>query len=386
MRLKLGEMLVNENIITPDELDETLKCQVIFGGRLGTNLIEMGFISEEQLASFLARKAGVPCTTPQQLNNIPTDILSLLPAELVKKYMAIPIALDKKRLTLAMADPTNLPAIDEISFRTGYIVSPLVAPELRLVFCMENYYGIKRDLRYFPTNRAVGGRRRREHMYDEPLSTGEPAAQPEHLDPFTIDREIIEFPPFEGFDTEPADEPPDEPSTHEQISAAPPVPRQTMESIAERLAEARNRDEIAEALVTYLGQEFQRVALFLIRGEMAVGWRAVHDNRPVANFDHTEVPLDNTSLLRMVVDEKRYYRGAVPHTASNARMLAAMGETPPDIAQIIPLILLGRVVTILYVDGRRADKEARLFDLQKLIGKVAMAFEILILKNKILMS
>jgi len=159
-----------------------------------------------------------------------------------------------------------------------------------------------------------------------------------------------------------------------------------MESIAERLAEARNRDEIAEALVIYLGQEFQRVALFLIRGKMAVGWRAVYDNRQVADFDHTEVPLDNTSLLRMVVDEKRYYRGAVPRTASNAKMLAAMGKTPPDIAQIIPLIMLGRVVTILYVDGRRNDQEARLFDLQKLIGKVAMAFEILILKNKILMS
>lgn len=382
MPLKLGEMLVNENIITPEDLDETLKCQVIFGGRLGTNLIEMGFISEEQLASFLARKAGVPCTTPEQLNHVPADVLSLLPAELVKKYMAIPIALEKKRLTLAMADPTNLPAIDEISFRTGYIVSPLVAPELRLVFCMENYYGIKRDLRYFPTNRAVGGRRRREHVYGEPVTASQPVVQPEHLDPFTIDREIIEFPPFEGFDAET----PDEASTHEQISATPSVPRQTMESIAERLAEARNRDEIAEALVIYLGQEFQRVALFLIRGKMAVGWRAVYDNRQVADFDHTEVPLDNTSLLRMVVDEKRYYRGAVPRTASNAKMLAAMGKTPPDIAQIIPLIMLGRVVTILYVDGRRNDQEARLFDLQKLIGKVAMAFEILILKNKILMS
>ncbi|GFE58874.1 general secretion pathway protein GspE [Geobacter sp. AOG1] len=382
MPLKLGEMLVNENIITPEDLDETLKCQVIFGGRLGTNLIEMGFINEEQLAHFLARKLGVPCTTPQQLNNVSADVLNLLPAELVKKYMAIPIALDKKRLTLAMADPTNLPAIDEISFMTGYIVSPLVAPELRLVFCMENYYGIKRDIRYFPTNRAVGGRRRREGVYDEPIAMNQPAAKPEHVDPFTIDRELIEFPPFEGFDTEA----PDDAVPPGQIPTVPSVPRQTMESIAERLAEAHNRDEIAEALVTYLGQEFQRVALFLIRGEMAIGWQAVHDNRLIQDFDRTEIPLDSTSLLKMVVDEKRYYRGMVPLTSNNSNMLAAMGGDLPDIVQIIPLIMLGRVVTILYVDGRRNDQEARLFDLQKLIGKVAMAFEILILKNKILMS
>ena len=383
MAMKLGEMLVNEKIITPEDLDETLKCQVIFGGRLGTNLIEMGFINEDQLASFLSQKLGVPCTTPEQLDNIPASTLRLIPSELVRKYMAIPIALNKKRLTLAMADPTNLPAIDEISFMTGYIISPLVAPELRLVLCMENYYGIKRDLRYFPTDRATGGRRnRRTNFYGNGAPADQPASQPEQLDPFTVDRDIIEFPPFEGFDKGE----PEEILLLEQVEPEPDTPRQTMESIAGRLAEARNRDEIADALVTFLGQEFRRVALFLIRGETAVGWQAVYDNIRVVDFDRTEMLLDNTSLLKLVVDGKRYYRGTVPLTASNAKMLSATGGDPPEIAQIIPLIMLGRVVTVLYVDGRRNDQEARRFDLQKLMGKVAMAFEILILKNKIMMS
>ncbi len=373
MALKLGEMLVNENIITPEDLDETLKCQVIFGGRLGTNLIEMGFIKEEQLAHFLGQKLGVLCTTPELLNNIPADVLSLLSADLVKKYMAIPIALDKKRLTLAMADPTNLPAIDEISFMTGYIISPLVAPELRLVLCMENYYGIKRDIRYFPTDRLAGGRRkRRQTFYGDNAPADQPGTQPEHLDPFTVDREFIELPPFEGFDKEE----PKEDVHSEQGASAPNMPRQTMESIAERLSEARDRNDIADALVTYLGQEFYRAALFLIRGETAVGWKAVHDNIHVDDFERTEIPLDNTSLLKIIVDEKQYYRGTVPVTASNAKMLSAIGGDPPDIAQIIPLLMLGRVVTILYVDGRRNDQEGRRFDLQKLISKVAMAFEI----------
>ncbi len=383
MALKLGEMLVNENIITPEDLDETLKCQVIFGGRLGTNLIEMGFINEDQLAHFLAQKLCVPCATPEQLDNIPADVLRLIPAELVKKYTAIPISLNKKRLTLAMADPTNLPAIDEISFMTGYIISPLVAPELRLVLCMENYYDIKRDLRYFPTDRATGGRRRRDpNFYGETATTDQIDVQPEHLDPFTVDQEIIEFPPFDGFDI---------PGTKEDLRSEQTAPAsnpslQTMESIAERLAEARDRNEIADLIIAYLGQKFQRAALFLIRGETAIGWRAMHNTKQVPDFDQTEVPLDNTSLLKVVVDEKQYYRGTVPLTANNSKMIAAMGGNPPDIAQIIPLIILGRVVTILYVDGRQNDPEGNRFNLEKLIGKVAMAFEILILKNKILMS
>lgn len=382
MTIKLGELLVTEGIIAQPDLDEALQCQIIFGGRLGTNLIEMGLIDEQNLAGFLSRKLGVPCATQERLNSVAPETLAIIPAELASKYKAIPVSLDKKRLTLAMADPTDLAAIDEISFRTGCIISPVVAPELRLILCLEHFYGIRREVRYIPLS---GGEGRRRRKTDSPPShspsTGN-SSSPVPVNPFNIDQEIIEFPPFEGFDKAPGPEP--------ELSMYPSHParseRHTMESLSHRLAEARDRDEIAENLIRYVGQEFERVALFLVRGKTAIGWQAVFRGKPVDDFERLEIPLDDTSLLKMVVDSKQVYRGAIPLTPSNKRMIDALGGGSPAIAHLMPLLILGRVVTILYVDGRHDDLEARLFDLQKLIGKVAMAFEILILKNKILMG
>ena len=148
MSIKLGEMLIEAGLLTRAQLDAALKNQVIFGGKLGTNLIELGYLAEEDLARFLSKKLELPCATNEQLMSIPPDIIKLIPKEVADKYKVIPISREKKRLTLAMLDPADLSVIDAISFVTGFYISPLIAPELRLAVALENYYGIKRDVRY----------------------------------------------------------------------------------------------------------------------------------------------------------------------------------------------------------------------------------------------
>jgi hypothetical protein len=91
-------------------------------------------------------------------------------------------------------------------------------------------------------------------------------------------------------------------------------------------------------------------------------------------------------VLKVVTDGKSLYLGAIPETPENRRMLEEMGGHTPSSALLIPLMLMGRVVAILYVEGGKVPLASRLADLQKLVGKAAMAFEILILKNKILMT
>src|SRR5512137_2809042 len=102
MATKLGEILVEAGVMTPAQLGEALKSQVLYGGRLGTNLIEMGYLEENELAGYLSRKLGLPCVPPEQLMSVTPDIIRLVPKELEENYQIVPLALDKKRLTLAM--------------------------------------------------------------------------------------------------------------------------------------------------------------------------------------------------------------------------------------------------------------------------------------------
>ncbi len=155
MAVRLGELLINKNLLTQAQLEEALQAQVIFGGKLGTVLIEMGLITEDYLAEILAQLLAIPCVKPGQLQSIPEDVIKIISPSLAEKNMAVPVAVKGKKLTLAMADPRNLKAIDDISFRTGYIIQPVLALEVRLVFALEKYYDVKRTMRYIAPPKQV---------------------------------------------------------------------------------------------------------------------------------------------------------------------------------------------------------------------------------------
>ena len=148
MAIKIGGMLVKAGILTNKQLDEALKYQVIYGGKIGTNLIELGYIDESTIASFLSKKMGIPYADYAHISNLPDDIIHLLSTDIVEKYRVIPISLEKNRLTLAMSDPTDYNAIDEISFVTNFSIKAYVTPEVDIMRALEKYYSIKRNLRY----------------------------------------------------------------------------------------------------------------------------------------------------------------------------------------------------------------------------------------------
>ena len=385
MTIKLGEMLVRAGKITPAELDETLKSQVIFGGRIGTNLIEMGYVEEKDLAHFLSKKLGVPYASPDQLMSLPPQVLKLIPEEIVRKYKIIPLGLDKKKLVVAMADPSDFASIEEISFITGFIVMPLVSPELRLALALEKHYGIRRETRYISV--ASGGRRRPREA--------DPAEPPEQeqkkdaaVNPSAEEEEVIELPLLSELDDLGMD-PAEEPMQGNLRNAAvreETILQYTIDTFSMQLAEAKDRDAIANLIVGYAGQEFDRVALFLVRGNAAAGWTALSQRKGVAGFEELQIPLDAPSVLKMVADGKSFYLGPLADTPANTKILAALEGGKPPCALLVPLLMMGRVVAIFYVDGGAGELGERVIDMQKLIGKAAMAFEILILKNKILMT
>lgn len=139
MAQKLGELLVRENLITPAQLQQALEEQKKRGGRLGANLTKMGFIQEEELADFLSKQFGVPSINLSEFE-IELEVVKLVPEEQARKHMLIPINRAGATLVVAMADPSNMFAISDIEFLTGYKVEVVVAPENAITDAIDRYY------------------------------------------------------------------------------------------------------------------------------------------------------------------------------------------------------------------------------------------------------
>ena len=144
MATRLGQLLTSSKMITEDQLKEAIGLQRREGGRLGTNLIKLGYITEEKLVSFLSKQWGVPAVT---LSDYMVDslVLKLIPYEIARKYLIVPVARVGATLTIAMADPSNVFVIDDVKFMTGFNVEVVVAGESSVINAINSYYKGKNE-------------------------------------------------------------------------------------------------------------------------------------------------------------------------------------------------------------------------------------------------
>jgi type IV pilus assembly protein PilB len=154
MSAKLGEILVRENLITSQQLKEALDYQRSNGGRLGTNLVKMGMISDDVITAVLARQYGVPSIN-LDLFHIEQDVIRLISQDVALKYSILPISKMGPTLTLAMADPTNVFAIDDVKFMTNLKVEPVIASETSIQIAIGKYYGGATQIDIFDAAFAV---------------------------------------------------------------------------------------------------------------------------------------------------------------------------------------------------------------------------------------
>jgi type IV pilus assembly protein PilB len=140
MPTQIGEMLVKENFITTDQLEIALKQQRQHGGRLGSILISLGFVEDDDITSLLSRKYGVPSIN-LAFFEIDPSVIKLIPIDVAQKYMVVPLSRVGSTLTVASTDPTNVFAMDDIKFMTGFNVEPVVATEASITEALEKYYG-----------------------------------------------------------------------------------------------------------------------------------------------------------------------------------------------------------------------------------------------------
>jgi type IV pilus assembly protein PilB len=140
MAVRIGELLLKEKRITPEQLQEALNYQRTNGGKLGFNLIKLGFVKDDEITALLSKQYGVPSIALGQFD-VDASVVKLVPAETAQKYQVIPLARSGATLTIAMTDPTNVFAMDDIKFMTGYNVEPVVASEIAVNDAIAKYYG-----------------------------------------------------------------------------------------------------------------------------------------------------------------------------------------------------------------------------------------------------
>jgi len=209
--MKLGEALVESGLITKQQLNLALERQVIFGGRLGTNLLELRILNEEELAKFVGAFYKRPFVTNEVIDSIPKDVLNAIPREVIEKYKILPLRREGKKLHVAMLNAKELEEIDELGFITGSQIIPYVIPEMRLLYALEKYYGIKSDPRYVT-----------------------------FMDRFK--------PEFEIFDS--------------------------LEKVKEALIAANDEEEMAQIIIRLAGSISQRAAIFMIHTNKIRLWKA----------------------------------------------------------------------------------------------------------------
>jgi len=139
MPVRIGELLLKEKRITPAQLQEALNYQKTSGGKLGYNLVKLGFVKDEEITALLSKQYGVPSINLAQFEIDPA-IVKLIPSETAQKYQIVPLSRSGATLTIAMTDPTNVFAMDDIKFMTGYNVEPVVASETAVTDAISRYY------------------------------------------------------------------------------------------------------------------------------------------------------------------------------------------------------------------------------------------------------
>jgi type IV pilus assembly protein PilB len=139
MAVRIGDLLLKEKRITPAQLQEALNYQKTNGGKLGLNLVKLGFVTDEEITSLLSKQYGVPSINLTQFE-IDQSVIKLIPADTAQKYQIIPLSRSGATLTIAITDPTNVFAMDDIKFMTGYNVEPVVASETAVTDAIKRYY------------------------------------------------------------------------------------------------------------------------------------------------------------------------------------------------------------------------------------------------------
>ncbi len=436
---KLGQLLVARGWITVQQLTRALKNQNVTGGRLGTCLLEMDALREDLLHKGLSEQLGVPAASIDDLRGIPEEVLGLISDKLARRLRAVPFQVEGGRLDLALMDPRNLAAQDEIAFASGKRVKVHVASEIRILEALERYYGEECPSRY---GMVLDRLNRARYLWEKPAEPQRPpvAELPLLESPFSTPPKIKLPPPLpeplmpvppSAAGPEPAlagpapalrmppipkpvapaaaatatatapprPAPPPKPLTValtpeekaelgafswvEPASAdrSLPVPASLDEVEAELTRPGRSLDDVGQILLGFLGRNHRRAALFQVTRDRVTGWK-IHgvgiDREAFAAFS---TGFDQPSIFLNLRNGSGIYLGPLPPMPAHRELARTWGGDLPRDCMLLPVRIKDRLVIVLYADGATKGP-IELQQIQRLAALATAAVERAILQRK----
>jgi hypothetical protein len=394
---RLGERLLAAGLLTHEQLEQALRAQVVWGGRLGTNLVELGYIDLDVLATVLGKQLGLPPALARHFDRADAELQKQFPVELAAKHCVVPLLRfgTPPRIAVVSIEPLSVEAREEIAEAFGLVgdqIVPSIAAEMRVRYHMERVYGIRRTARFL---RSRGKTIPPFPLFDpnampfdieEPTSptivpeTPPPASLPAQADEISamidaaIDAATTPEPPAAGRERrsyvrlitveEPkAEEPPKVSDTQplgrfpiRKVAAPTSPPRkrtatrtpQTLTEATRAIRRGSDRDRVADLVVDTL-QRFapacQAAVLLVIRGDVAIGWK--HFCRDDASPAELAVPMDEPGLCPIAAQDACTARApASVLGAVDQLLLRSLGRPHGDLV-VVPIPIAGKIICLI---------------------------------------
>ncbi|WP_164000836.1 general secretion pathway protein GspE [Pyxidicoccus caerfyrddinensis] len=412
--MRLGELLVKEGLVTPEGIEEALEAQVVHGGRLGTNLVELGLLSEQDLAKSLGQLHNTAFASGELVPD--PKALAMVSANHADDKEYLPMRVDATRLSVAVLNPHDFETLDKIAFKTGKRVVPVVIPEFRMNQMLRRYCKAFRSLRAIDVNairaRPAPGAQAElakaaekapdlmseeefQSVYAQALRGGadyegdmgaaeEVITGVEVMEPLSVpEMPVAPQAPQVPVTQRPAPQVPAQPQvpvvpaqpfpmTPPPVTVAPqrpaapmaaatppavqrpPEPPPTPLTFAEaqaELARSSDREDVARTVLRFALGKWKRNLLLSVQGSLVTGWHGMGAGVREAAVHRIGVALREQSTFRLVRDTRSHYIGPVKRDAAMGVFYKLLGGGFPTTAVILPLLVRGKVVHLLYVDN-----------------------------------
>jgi hypothetical protein len=390
--MKLGEMLVRDGRLTEAQLQQAIDQQKRDGGRLGTVMVEMGLVDLDALTVYLGLELGIPMATGATLDRAKRSAVRLLSPGNAARYRCVPILVQDRQLIAALDDPHDLPALDDLARLTGYRILPRVAPEIRIYYYLERYYGVARPPRFLVFGDAPRGTRRTDPGLPAAALPGLPplasapvrAPTPPPVLPAVArpERKPRPAPPpvaaatndaveeFEALEIDAEDLlvelEADDAATAERAGpgealseGAPPgaghlpAPAEAWEPLdiedaIATMARVTQRGDVADAIMGYAAGMFEVAALCIVRDHMAFGWKGFGPGLDRDRIETLLLPLAAPSILQTAIAGDQIFRGT-PFPSTLHNYLYKVLRCPQPESAVVAVITIGkRIVNLLY--------------------------------------
>ena len=414
-----GKFLLDSGVLTRADMEEATQSMVLFGGRLGTSLVEAGILTLRALDEQLARYHGLDVAPEEWFARPDPAARAVIPRDLVHKHSAFPLSFEKRTLHIGMLDPTDAAALDDIAFASGCLIVPYALPECRFVELLQKGFGVAPSVRFANLNReAETSRQMREKTAPSEAVT---SISDMTVDPVASDMEAVDLVDEVAFEAmheqhvarnsspgSPLGTPPahddaawempeelaerSEPSADteapqaaaEPVQPEPEAPRPAPLDVAgleQVLLTTLQREDVIRAALRVASAYVEMAALFVVRNELASGTSGWRDG-DWFDLETVMVPAVTGCFLADAVNEKRMFR-AVPETQLDRRIAKALGRENAAELVAFPILLSGRVVNVLVVDaGTERLSQTGMAALAHLAPMVSNAYERLIRSRK----